>query len=936
MVVWKLNSPLHSSRREITARIMQVQANQNGEMKSSLGRGESDLLVFISSVMNEELDYARKTAKETIESLDFGCPWAFEFTPASSEAPEAEYLRKVAEADFVVWLVGKETTQPVANEINQCIATNRRLLVFKLPSKERDKRTSDLLEKVSDLAKWQDVKGVTELSEHIRLAFADEVIRSLRDPTPELRNKRLREMRSLSVSTCKVAWRALGVSEVLAEELSQDPEVGNVLDLPDLGAITVEGALGSGKTLAAHRLFQLATDRTIEDSSERFPILLNARELDGSLRERIERECKGYADPFVQGVFVIVDGVDETGVGEGKEILRQASVYVDANPQATVVMTTRPISRLGAIGNQVAMPALGDDEMVALINRISGRELTLNQTYGWPLSMREAAKSPLFAVMIGAKLRDNPELTFSSRSRLIERLAEDALMEGQENSEEFERLLQKLGACTVTSGTRVPLGEVDRMWAKQKLITGSRLVTESSGTVDFTLPIFREWYAARALLEGTVAISDLQQIPDRWLIPLSMALNSGDKHFVQSLMKHLASNDPGMASLLIHEHERDHEHIRADSQEDSPIPEAASRAGAEIVNALLEWRRGLGKLFSVLGPVDSDHKVRPLRIAVKGRYIETHWYHGTNDEPPVAEIPIEEVRDPLCWSLLGMSVPGTLMWPWVFTKKYLTRSMSNTEEWAKLAISSTDAVRELSWEFALSLTGRSQFTQNQLNIQDILDYVSDRNLKNYESVYLCGKWFSADDIKTIEEHLRCLLANKQTFIADPWPQSNRSDVSGPMWKLYTEQQFLARAQAVYSAALRIYDEMVRFWFQGFDYRLALYDLMPVRLEGHLEVPPQDSPPHTSPTLNYQPRLLPLGMQSEVVFELGSPNNDTVDDDRYFSEENDAYVRLRPGTARNARLFRVSSLVDGVLYPRPATRMACEWLIRDLGDLKWVR
>ena len=915
---------------------MQAQANQKGEIKSSLGRGEFDLLVFISSVMNEELEYARRTAKEAIESLDFGCPWAFEFTPASSEAPEAEYLRKVAEADFVVWLVGKETTQPVANEINQCIATNRRLLVFKLPSKERDKQTSDLLEKVSDLAKWQDVKGVTELSEHIRLAFADEVTRSLRDPTPGLRNKRLREMRSLSVSTCKVAWRTLGVPEALAEELSRDSEVGNVLYFPNVGAVTVEGALGSGKTLAAHRLFQLAADRAIEDSSKPFPILLNARDIDGSLQERIGRECQGYAEPFVQGVFVLVDGVDETGVGEGKEILRQASVYVDANPRATVVITTRPISGLGAIGNRVAIPALGDDEMVALINMISGRELTLNQTYGWPLSMREAVKSPLFAVMIGTMLRDNPELTFSSRSRLIERLAEDALLDAQGNSEELEELLHKLGALTITSGTRVSLSEVESMRVRQKLLTSSRLVTESFGTVDFTLPIFREWYAARALLEGTVAIGDLQQIPDRWLIPLSMALNSGDKHFVQSLMKHLASNDPGMASLLIHEHERDHEHIRAESQEDLPIRETAPQIGAEIVDALLAWQGGLGKLFSVVGPVDSIDKVKPLRIAVKGRYIETHWYHGTNDEPPVAEIPIEEFRDPLSWSLFGMSVPSTLMMPWVFSKRYLTRSMSSAKEVARLALSSTDAVRELSWEFALSLTGQSQFTQNQLNVQDILNFVSNRNLKNYDSVSLLGIRFSADEISTVEGYLRSLLASNQTVIADPWPQSNRSFESGPMWKLYTEQQFLARTQAVYSAALRIYDEMVRFWFQDFAYRLALYDLMPVRLEGHLEVPPQDSPPRTSPILEYQPTLLPMGMESEAVFRLGRPQKDVVDDDKFFAEENDAYARLRPGTARNARLFRVSSLADGVLYPRAATRMACEWIIRDLGDLKWVR
>ena len=51
-------------------------------------RSESDLLVFISSVMSEEMDWARTSAKQAIEALDYGRPWAFEFTSASSESLE--------------------------------------------------------------------------------------------------------------------------------------------------------------------------------------------------------------------------------------------------------------------------------------------------------------------------------------------------------------------------------------------------------------------------------------------------------------------------------------------------------------------------------------------------------------------------------------------------------------------------------------------------------------------------------------------------------------------------------------------------------------------------------------------------------------------------------------------------------------------------------
>ena len=533
-------------------------------MEESLRRSESDLLVFISSVMSEELERARNTAKEAVESLVFGCPWVFESTPASPESPEDGYLRKVAEADFVIWLVGRETTQPVADEINQCIASERRLIVFKLPSEDRDELTSSLLNRVGELAKWQQVGNLSQLSQHISLAFTDEIVRALRDPTPVFRSKRLRDLLSFSVSSCRSAWLALGVPEALADELSQDNSVGGVLEYPGLGVHTVEGALGSGKTLASQRLFQLATNRALEDSSQPFPIFLTATDLHSTLRDHVEKECRGYADPYIQGVFLVVDGVDEKGAKEGTDLIRQASVYAGANPGATVLITTRPLSGLETVGNRLAIPALDNDQMVALINKLSGQELTVNHTYGWPTSMREAAKCPLFAVMIGSKLRDDPEVFFSSRSRLIEHLAEDALNDARENTEDLDRLLHKLAAHTITEGTQVPLSEIDNTLAKQRLLTASRIVTESSGFVDFTLPIFREWYAARALLEGTVGIDELRQVPDRWVLPLSMALNSGDEHFVQPLMAHLISTDPGLASLLIDEHKSEHKESNAD------------------------------------------------------------------------------------------------------------------------------------------------------------------------------------------------------------------------------------------------------------------------------------------------------------------------------------------------------------------------------------
>ena len=588
-------------------------------MEERAHRSETDLLVFISSVMNAELTPARNAAKEAVEALDFGRPWLFECTPASSESPEEGYLRKVAEADLVIWLVGRETTQPVASEVNECIAAEGRLLVFKLPSTDRDEQTSSLLKKVRGLAQWQEVESISTLPQQIKLAIADEVVRAMRDPTPVLRSKRLRETQSLSVAKCKAMWIASGVPEKLAEELARDGHVGCVLEFPSTGIQIVEGVQGSGKTLASHRLFQQATSRALKDSSHPFPIFLAARDLQGSLTEFIEKECKGFSDPFTQGVFLIVDGLDEKGFEEGAYLLQQASAYVDANPRATVLLTTRPFPRPQTVGEQLTLPALDDDQMVALINRISGYELKLNHIRAWPFSMREAARYPLFCVMIGSTLRDNPELIYSSKRRLIGQLAEDALKDARDNSDDLDRLLHKLAVCSTSSGKRVRLSDIDKMWRKQKLLTKSRLVTESSGTVDFTLPIFREWYAARAILEGSIAMDELGRIPDRWLVPLSIALNSGDESLVETVMGHLASNDPGLASQLIYEKRLDQEWFYRDLQGEGTSLGTAIEVGKKILHAMAVWEQGLGRLYQVIGPVNSDGTTKRLGIGLKGR-----------------------------------------------------------------------------------------------------------------------------------------------------------------------------------------------------------------------------------------------------------------------------------------------------------------------------
>ncbi len=903
-----------------------------------LTRSESDILVFVSSVMNDDLKCARKITKDSIEDLDFGRPWAFEFTPASSEDLEQAYLRKVSEADFVVWLVGSETTDPVANEINQCLASKSRLLVFKLPSTERCELTTSLLDEVSGVTKWQDLGSLDELSDHIKSSFADEFVRALRDPAPRLRKKRLSDLYSLSVSRCKATWQSLGVAEAIADELSLDFAVGDKLAYPDYGPHTVVAKIGHGKSLACHRLFQKAINRALEDPSQPFPVLLDAKDLRGSLINHIEAECHGCVDPFTQGVLLIIDGVDERGVSEATELLRQASTYAGANPRARVLVTMRPIPRLEGVGAKIAIPSLSDGQMIGLLNRLSGLELDIQNTYLWPDSMRQAARIPLFTVMIASRLKDNPELVYASQFRLIEDLVEDALSNATDNTAQLDRLLHILATRVINSGGPVLLNEVDRSRASQGLLIASRLVSESGGKADFTLPIFREWYAARALLEGTISLDGLEQIPDRWLLPFAMAIHSGDAEFVHSLMAHLVATDPGLASQVLHEHQTELRKANENRGSNPASLASAEIAGKAILSSLETWNEGLGDLYRFLGPIEQNGKTSPLHISMNQSFISTLWYHGTEPKPRLTTDPgsFSQIdQTPAGWSMFGMGVAATELWPWSFSKAYLTNSFSSVYDYARFALTSDDAVKELSWEFACAVAGNSRLGRRRINAQRVLGHIEDNQSLEFETLSVNHRSFSNIEVKAVKEHLQSILVNEETCIADPWPESDLDAINGPIWTTFSPDRLLSRTQSVYAAALRVYEEMVSRWFGKFAFRLRLHSLMPIRLEGCLDIPAYSSEQFNAPRLMWQPRILPQGTQSDAKIELGRLDYDKAEINRYFAEESEVFSNLRNRPSNEAPLFRHTSMsVSEVFEPRPATMLACEWIRDELRDLQW--
>ena len=744
-------------------------------------RSESELLVFISSRMNKEMAEARTICVETIKGMSYGRPWAFEYTPASSDPAEDTYLRKVREADLVIWLVGSDTSQPVIAEINTAISAGRKLLVFRLPNEQDDPNTVSLINRIGECAKWKRVARVEELEKDVRDSFSDEIVRAFRNASPPARTNRLEQERRLSIARCKQVLMSLDVDETVATEMAADRAIGTQLSVSGAGAYTVVGPQGIGKTLAAEKLYQRSIESAKEDALQPTPLFVQARELTTSVKDYVEQSLDGHIDPFNPRIFLIIDGLDELGLSKAANLIRQISIYVDANPGVTVVSTARSLPGLSISGARIELATLDEEESLRLMGRVLGRPAENRDIYRWPQSVRKALELPLFAVMIGALLRNNSELALASRWQLIELLARELLNQAEANSEDTDRLLQNLAVQSINTGRRVPLASISPVSAKQTLLKNSRLIDEVSNSVDFALPIFREWYAARALIEGSISLDDLVSIGDRWIPSLLVILGSGPEELQDQLFSHVIMSDPGLASLLIKEQTS---HLMVPNV----VPETSAQIVAEKVrNAMGQWKTALGDLYGEIGPVNDKGEVPTLGIELRSQYATLAWYAGRRDLKPIVTLenynpflrPDPDWRRPLGFQLSGDG--GGVSW-WHYQKTHGTLSQSLDDELTRhsLTLYSKEARRELAWNFAQDVPRPMGRTPTAFPISDVLDFIKSLSPnttvgsyreRGYRPRNLAGNWRSAG-------WSAILGVNKSSEGGECWESDQTRGVSG--------------------------------------------------------------------------------------------------------------------------------------------------------------
>ena len=889
---------------------------------------EEPLLIFISSRQDEELAHARELAIDTVASYPGMKVWAFEDAPASSEAARDRYIRNAGRADIVIWLIGSKTSTPIVEEVSACMRAQGRLLAFKLPATERREETKALVGKVSDYATWKVVENVDDLPTHIRASLTDEMLRRFRDPAPVNHDLFLKQRLRESIAETKRLWTTLGVPEDIATELAEEQSVGHKLPLPATGTLTVNARQGSGKTLAAHRLYQQALLKRLQDHSQALPIFLNARNISGELKDQIEEHSRDQGGVYTQKVIVVIDGLDETGHHKANRLLNQVQSYTDANQNAAAVVMTRPLPGLHPAEEPFLLPECDETELLSLASKIAGREIHWAE-----IPFRELrTRLPLFAVLVGAYLRQPVPMWGRTPSQTISEMVRGVLDDILDNLGDTEEFLKRLAVASIASGESVEKAFVAPRATDQARMADSRIVVEEHGKFDFTLAIFREWFAARAIVEKSVSLEELELDSDRWVVPLAIAINSENPAVGPEILEKIASEDPGMAGLVLEEVK----HNWSMEEPSNSFPSGtAMEIGASIRNAMENWREGLGPLMPALGMLDQGGNIPTLGIDVKEGWVTTGWYREHTNLANVIQLPgnpydsSEKNLEDWPSSITSRGIEPTRVWPWSITHDDLSRILSEELRTLRFALETTEGFHEFAYEFARYLR-RNPFEAEVLKTPtDVVGYIEEA-LSRYGNDPRTSITFGYTEynftmpkLEFFREKVSELSRNGIDILAAPWPAPDKpwpEGRGGVSWfELYTDERLLQRTNAIFNAALRIYNDIVERWFSAFNKRGQMSHALPFRMQGELMLPrDQQRDGWRGPTLAYWTDRANSETDSGVFIEL-EPKRRT--------DRNEYGERRMPHPSG----WRVLPGYE----PRPATKLAHEWLTSDLNALHWA-
>lgn len=669
------------------------------------------------------------------------------------------------------------------------------------------------------------------------------------------------ELERESWARCKRRWTLLGVPPKEAEALAKNPTIGapsqGLRKMLDRAVVVISARVGSGKSLLLDRLMQRAIVRYRESEAAPLPVFLEAARVENGLREAvIERTSALPGRPEERGVALFLDGLDEIDRSKARRILDDAHYLPDRWTNTTVVLAGRPMQELEEEKEReeaFELPELTDTETEALIRRFSGDERVLGAlSHGWPSSVAEAVRRPLFATLVGLSMRNQYGPQARSIGELLSHLVERALRTSDEAVELRE--LRELAVAITDSGRSYVRAADAGTGAQVRRLRKTGLVQQERGALRFSLQVLSEWFAAQALEEGEIDAVDLTADfarLERWRYPLIMALSNFGYERATRIFGPVVRAAPAFASQVADAAFGRRGGASGGMAEDA---EEVTKRFRETMGA---WVEGLGPLAHLFAPVREDGSLGTLAITGSvwepgtGNYA---WYAGEVDLPDV--VAYSRVVD----SELKYGIPQRTYvvgrqasWPWGKTFKDLRGDLEKALKVHTLPTLTPILAREAAWRTAKELLFK-QRRRPRSRTEPIP--LAEIEVLFDECGVWDGGWIWRPPPRTslrpaiygashLVEEVRRLRSLGESEMASPIPAEDltfdeaREKVGDRTtmytWDGYSDGRLLERARLVVEESLRAYVKVVERLVPALRSHMPVAATLPGRIVGYLDI-----------------------------------------------------------------------------------------------------
>ena len=231
-----------------------------------------------------------------------------------------------------------------------------------------------------------------------------------------------------------------------------------------------------------------------------------------------------------RGVDAVVDGLDERA-DRASALMRQAAEFVKKWPLSRVLLTTRSP---GLVAEEllVAAPVLTRQEAAALMARVAGRRIP-----DVGPQLQTAVLRPLFALLVAQRIAAVEGAT--GIPEVIDLVVDDVV--SRENYNLFSDL-RALAVETIRAGGAIDPATIAA--ADVAALIRSPLVTTVGRKCAFALATFEQWFAAQAILDGIVGMTEVlatMDTFDRWRYVLAIIAATGDPARADAMLAALAS-----------------------------------------------------------------------------------------------------------------------------------------------------------------------------------------------------------------------------------------------------------------------------------------------------------------------------------------------------------------------------------------------------------